>query len=446
MRSTAGRAARFVGSAGLALALAGCWLVPGATPERTGHNAFETRLTPETVGDLAPLWTHATGGLAVLDPVVGTGGVHAMVEGCGLVTLAATGEVRWESGTTFPSFCPTVDQRWIWTPAFAADQDVVFAGVAWALDSTPSDRFGAFTRALHVRTGAPTGPELSGIVVGQRGEDLVLAQPAFVGFTGPPVQIQDWGPPISVTLGPADAPVRRTIRLAVTPPAGALESVTPTLGPAALFHAGTGVMTTVPGDPTPGRAVRAWAVDGPATQCPVTTSGATVQVDCPTWVAPLDAAPVGAPVLDAATATVYVATAGGTLHALDAATGAVRWTGALGAAAGAAPAIDGSSVFVPTVDGRLVALAATGCGTATCDPVWTADTGHAIGVQPAVAGGVVYTGSADGSVHAFDARGCGAATCPDLWSADAGGEVTGAPAVTGGRLYVGTRGGLVAYG
>jgi outer membrane protein assembly factor BamB len=101
------------------------------------------------------------------------------------------------------------------------------------------------------------------------------------------------------------------------------------------------------------------------------------------------------------------------------------------------------TVFVPTADGRLVALdAATGARS------WTASTGVELGVQPAVAGGVVFTGSDDGALHAFTAAGCGSATCEPLWTASTGSSaVSGGPAVSGGQLYVGTADGqVVAYG
>ena len=94
-------------------------------------------------------------------------------------------------------------------------------------------------------------------------------------------------------------------------------------------------------------------------------------------------------------------------------------------------------MFVPTADGRLVALDA-----ATGGRSWTASTGVELGVQPAVAGGVVFTGSDDGALHAFAAAGCGSATCEPLWTTS-----TGSSAVSGGQLYVGTADGqVIAYG
>ena len=60
-----------------ALALAGCWAVPGQNPDRTAHNAFESSLTPATVGELTQAWQSDFGfgiPLAASDPVVSSDG------------------------------------------------------------------------------------------------------------------------------------------------------------------------------------------------------------------------------------------------------------------------------------------------------------------------------------------------------------------------------------
>jgi outer membrane protein assembly factor BamB len=161
--------------------------------------------------------------------------------------------------------------------------------------------------------------------------------------------------------------------------------------------------------------------------------------ECPLWATPIDG--IAQPVVIAlGQRTVYTGTGAGTIYALDATTGTVQWSASVGAAVSASPALADGILYVPTADGRLVALDTAGTR------LWEASTGARIGVQPAVAGGVVYTGSDDGSVDAFDAAGCGAPTCAALWSAETGNRITGAPAVSGGQLYVGTADGrLVAY-
>jgi hypothetical protein len=62
--------------------------------------------------------------------------------------------------------------------------------------------------------------------------------------------------------------------------------------------------------------------------------------------------------------------------------------------------------------GRLAAYPIGGCGAAVCDPTWTAP-GPRSGGLPAVAGDVVYT-LAPTELTAYDANGCGAATCGAL--------------------------------
>ena len=209
-----------------------------------------------------------------------------------------------------------------------------------------------------------------------------------------------------------------------------------TLGTGAFYASGHGTLATAPGDPGAGPAVRAYAVSESRPGC-----GADGAEECPLWAAPIDGtAPPAVLGTDPGGPTVYIGTSAGTVYALDAATGAVRWTASVGAAVSASVALAEGVLYVPTADGRLVALDATGT------TLWEASTGARIGVQPAVAGGVVYAGSDDGSVDAFPAAGCGATTCTALWSAEAGSRITGAPAVSRGQLYVGTADGrLVAY-
>jgi outer membrane protein assembly factor BamB len=94
-------------------------------------------------------------------------------------------------------------------------------------------------------------------------------------------------------------------------------------------------------------------------------------------------------------------------YALDAATGAVRWT-----------AINSLEPIVSS---------------------------------PGVANGVVYVGSGDGNLYAFDAAGsldCSGAptSCSPLWSFDTGGPVSSSPAIANGKVYVAGGGGLYVFG
>ncbi len=193
-----------------------------------------------------------------------------------------------------------------------------------------------------------------------------------------------------------------------------------------------------------GAAVQAWPLTKPGS-CQV-TSGVTF---CPpTWSTAVPAAfPAGGhPVLAPDDSTVYAAT-GTSLVALTAATGTKVWSGTLGAAASAAPAVGNGFIYVPTTSGELDVFALGGCGQATCAPQWHATTTSSITQAPAIVpGGLVYTGSANGNLNAFPADGCGKAACASLWSAATGGTITGGPVPALGNVYVGTADGrLIAY-
>lgn len=183
---------------------------------------------------------------------------------------------------------------------------------------------------------------------------------------------------------------------------------------------------------------------------------------------------------------VYAGDTAGTVHALDAATGAARWTFRAGGPVRVRPAVaggavwfqaddgvlyrlraadgalqwkrriveqpvvrlpfsdpksrydrfgadvvvEGGLVFAGTHDGRLLALDA-----ATGEERWSFRAGDAILAAPALAGGLLVFGSYDGRVYALDA-GTGALR----WSHDARAPVVSTPAFHAGAAIVGTRG------
>jgi eukaryotic-like serine/threonine-protein kinase len=125
--------------------------------------------------------------------------------------------------------------------------------------------------------------------------------------------------------------------------------------------------------------------------------------------------------------TVYVGANDSNVYAVDAATGAVRWTAPTGALINlSSPAVEGGRVFIGSTDQKLYAFdAATGA------QLWTATTGRAIQAPPSEADGVVY--AASDQLYAFDA-----ATGALIWSADTGGPVLfSSPTPVGGRVFVG---------
>jgi outer membrane protein assembly factor BamB len=121
-----------------------------------------------------------------------------------------------------------------------------------------------------------------------------------------------------------------------------------------------------------------------------------------------------------------------TLAVLDPATGATRFS-VVGNVTGAAASADGM-VYAPRGDGKVAAIALSGCGQSLCEPQWLASDGSGAIRSVAVADGTLFVIAPGGSVTAFPAAGCGAATCTPSWST--GATAASGIAVTGGRLYV----------
>jgi len=157
---------------------------------------------------------------------------------------------------------------------------------------------------------------------------------------------------------------------------------------------------------------------------------------------------------------VYVASGDAKVYALDAVTGALRWSYSTGGQAYSSPAVADGVVYVGSSDNKLYALdAATGA------LKWSYTTGSRVDASPAVAGGVVYVGSdkvyaleaATGTLKCSYTGGGGfvavangvvyaaswnktlyaldAATCSLRWTYTAGGALS-SPAVANGSVYV----------
>jgi outer membrane protein assembly factor BamB len=90
-----------------------------------------------------------------------------------------------------------------------------------------------------------------------------------------------------------------------------------------------------------------------------------------------------------------------------------------------------------SVQGKLAAFAAAGCGQQQCQPLWTAPLDD-VESSPVVAGGVVYVGKNNNRVYAFGARGCGSRVCDNLWEYITQDPiVNSSPVMVNGTLYVG---------
>jgi outer membrane protein assembly factor BamB len=95
---------------------------------------------------------------------------------------------------------------------------------------------------------------------------------------------------------------------------------------------------------------------------------------------------------------VYIGSAGGGVHAVDAATGAARWTHPTGGAVDASPALSGGTLFITSTDGVIHALDAFDGRLS-----WACDTGVLGASSPAVADDVVVIGGPAHRLLALDA-------------------------------------------
>ena len=126
---------------------------------------------------------------------------------------------------------------------------------------------------------------------------------------------------------------------------------------------------------------------------------------------------------------VYLTTGGGEILALDADTGAERWSHDAGDdGLMSSPAVADGLVVAATIGGRILAIDA-----ASGSEVWRRDEDAAPESMPAVSEGVVYVGTDAGTLIALDLR-----TGEDVWTYAAEAPVTRSPAVAGGRVYVGS--------
>jgi outer membrane protein assembly factor BamB len=132
--------------------------------------------------------------------------------------------------------------------------------------------------------------------------------------------------------------------------------------------------------------------------------------------------------------TLYVGSGDQNVYALDAATGAVKWTFATGDVVHASPAVAGGAVYIGSWDRNLYAIDA-----ATGRERWRYTTGNdtviynqiGIASSAAVADGMVFVGGRDGKFHAVDA-----ATGAPKWVHDNnGGWTIASPAVLRGVVY-----------
>jgi outer membrane protein assembly factor BamB len=383
--------------AAIALLVSGCWLQPRFDAGRSNWAPDEDRLTSTTVAELEELWsTEVAPGVNA--PIAVGGGIFVSTTSARAARVdAATGDVVWTR--VFDELLPSLDD-----PAHVDGQ----VAIPWSIG-----RIGNIFR-LSPRTGE------------------ILDGSSIVNTTYSDIAVADG------TLAYRNA--------ALLPPGDFAVSQVDWKFTAGLFGSPLTSDYAIVGD----RILWSNGADalGFSPACPRYPDPVPPSIGCaPDWSTGLAGVPVGGPARVSNEQVVY-ATSVGRVAMLDVATGEVAWTADIGAAPAAAPAVAGGKILVATTDGRLVALPAMGCGTATCTPLWEAPTGANASEAPAVAGDVVYVGTTSGAISAFALHGCGAATCTPLTTVDTGdAPITGGPIVDDGRLVAGTQDGrLVAFG
>lgn len=371
----------------LAISLSGCWLQPGFDAGRSAWNPGESALTAATVADAVELWSHDSGTGAVQNPPLSVNGRIVAVarpdvagqpsKAVGLD--AASGVAQW----TTP-LAPTSGGQVVGSPVYASG--VVMIPAAQRPTSTTSGSY-----RLNLASGALTeaGDSTARTYSAADGGVAELWVASMLGFTLVGI---DW-----------------------------------TYNPLARIEFGSTYSSDFAfvGDRI------LWAVSqyaaGYSPACPQ-VPGVPAGNCLPDWYFHLDANAVSIAKLGA-DGVVY-ADDTGTVTALDAATGVLRWRAELGPALTKTVAVTDESVYVSTGDNRLVALAVADGAVRWEVPL------AAAGGGPVVAGDVVYV-SVGSDVLAYSLAGDPLATLA------VGSSVTAGPIVDEGRIVVGTSDGRV---
>ena len=408
------RGARCVVAIAMLAVLAGCWTVPGAGPQRSGHNPFETAITTANVGTLGREWTWQadwTTPREVSDPVVSVSGVHVSA-GHELVTIKpGDGVERWRT----PLFDANLPVQVLTARNPAAANGRVFVSIQSA-----SPRVASGTRAFDANTGQDLG------VVAAAGNDVTVPRETKLvgaytlsggssGFVLTGYFVKDLG----------DETKSWTANLNVFSGGGVISPSSPAVGADGFFFANGQTLLAYPLAEPAGCVV----VSGNFRTCP------------PTWSLGFGQG-LTRPTLSGDGTSIVVGDAGHVMmFTVD---GGSIWTAGLPTTAppSAPLSIDASTVFAVSA-GKLHAYGRGGCGLTSCSPLWSGDTAGTVTLQPAIAGGIVYTATTGGVVRAFPAAGCGTATCEPLWKYNVGAAITGGPSISGGHVLVGTQDGRV---
>ena len=372
----------------LGTTLSGCWMQPGYDVGRSNWNPNETAITAANADQLTEVWSYSTGG-PVFELLSSGGDVFALSEsptGVGVSLDLATGAHQWTYSRQVGSILYGLGLS---NPVY------VDGRIEAAWNNITIRPFNVFPGG-RVVIDAATGEELEF----SSGADAVVTQLA-----------------VNVTLA------RGLLHVAPRQVDWLCDAVLEAGGPEFAF-VGLGLAWSAGSvahgyrdcDPGTGQWASTWT----------TELGGT----------PTEVAAVGT---DAAA---YL-DSGGTVSVLDATTGAIRWTAALGAGSGGLMVADGKIIVRDFAGGRLVAYAAD-----TGAPVWEAPFTSDVAYSPAAGGDVVYLPvrsltTNESAVIAYDLHdGTQLANLPVGPR-----SILADPIITGGRVLVGTDDGtIVAFG
>lgn len=273
--------------AGLLLALPSClWPAPGAGPDRRAHNAFEKRITPDSVADLEEIWSAPTPSGAARSPVTSDDAVHVAANHRLYSFDKETGSELWvREDPDLPD--------WVYMgPATFAD-DLLWLGYGMG-------NLGGYwvTERVDPATGEVVDvPGPAGVVDGVRGDSYLISTVGF-GSGGPAA--------LSITIGDTEDPSGGWSASVDVQDFGAPWSPL-TLGREHAYQAGPGILD--PEGPTQGNGVRGYSTASKP-ECPPDLPDSLA---CPTWATELDGSFATSPVLGAGSSTLYIATDAGTV-------------------------------------------------------------------------------------------------------------------------------------
>jgi outer membrane protein assembly factor BamB len=400
----------------LSLGASGCWLQRGFTAGRERYVPGDTPITPDRADDLVELWRTTGLGGGVLEPLA-VGDDVFVAAGAGSVSRlsASTGAVHYTVPLTDPATGAPVGLG-------ALIDNGGELRVAWGVNQ------GATSTGGVARLAPDTGQLL---------EPLVAGDYVPVDFAADGGQLVTEAARVVIPLGPPQGEAYVAWR-----------GIRASFGFQQLFPLGT--TAAVAGDHLlwrSGTSALGW--NGTACTHPGSLLDGTPSCR-PDWQTDLPG--LGNPAAVGTDAVVY-GTGINAVTVLDAATGAVRFTGTVPNTSSflTEAAVAGDTIVVGTGDGRVVALPAGGCAPATvCAPLWQAQVGSAVFVPPTVVGDVVYVVTDDGDLVTLALHGCGAATCPAIAGYPIGvtsPDIAMAPVYDDGRIFVATSDGqVVAFG